>query len=273
MTNWTGKLRNELHDQALVGAKTNSIPHYLSLGQSPTVLFPTAADRNSHGSFHSDSWRAITANATWANRLKKVAARADALPPEMRATAGEIDSGNSSDALLMNCFCFPGAVPRIMKGLGLWESIGSTALPEFGVRAKLPKAQNRQDATELDMKIGSHIFEAKLTESDFVSEPIELPREYVDFVSVFDESALRVVGSRVKGFQLIRNVLAAFHLKASLIVLLDQRRPDLLQEWWSIHAAIKCAPLRLRCGFRTWQQVAAASPPPLAAFLSGQYGI
>jgi hypothetical protein len=273
MTNWTGKLRNELHDQALVGAKTNSIPHYLSPGQSPTVLFPTATDGSSHGNFHSDSWRAITANATWANRLKKVAARPDALPPEMRATAGELDSSNSSDALLMNCFCFPGAVPRIMKGLGLWESIGSTALPEFGVKAKLPKTQNRQDATELDMKIGSHIFEAKLTESDFTSSAVDHVREYTDFNAVFDASVLRVVDSEFKGYQLIRNVLAAFHLNATLIVLLDQRRPDLLQEWWAVHAAIRDAPLRLRCGFRTWQQVAAASPPPLAAFLSGKYGI
>jgi hypothetical protein len=273
MTNWTGKLRNELHDQALVGAKANSIPHYLSLGQSPTVLFPTAADRSSHGTFHSDSWRAITANATWANRLKKVHPQVDALPPEMRATARELDSSNSSDALLMNCFCFPGAVPRIMKGLGLWESIGSTALPEFGVKAKLPMTQNRQDATELDMKIGSYIFEAKLTESDFTSSAVDHVREYTDFNAGFDDSVLRVVDSEFKGYQLIRNVLAAFHLNATLIVLLDQRRPDLLQEWWAVHAAIRDAPLRLRCGFRTWQQVAAASPPLLAAFLSGKYGL
>jgi hypothetical protein len=160
-----------------------------------------------------------------------------------------------------------------MKGLGLWESIGSTAMPEFGVKAKLPKAQNRQDATELDMKIGSHIFEAKLTEKDFTSSAIEHVREYTDFNSVFDSSALPVVDSEFKGYQLIRNVLAAFHLNATLIVLLDQRRPDLLQEWWAVHSAIKDAKLRLRCGFRTWQQVAAASPPLLAAYLSGKYGI
>jgi hypothetical protein len=273
MTNWTAKLRNELHDQALQWAKANSIRHYFSLGQSPTILFPTAADRSSHGSFHSDSWRAITANDTWANRLNKVHTHTDALPPEMRATARELDSSSSSDALLMNCFCFPGAVPRIMKGLGLWESIGSTALPEFGVKAKLPQTLNRQDATELDMKIGSYIFEAKLTEKDFTSSAIEHVHEYTDFNSVFDSSALPVVDSEFKGYQLIRNVLAAFRLNASLIVFVDQRRPDLLQEWWSVHAAIRDVPLRLRCGFRTWQQIAAASPPLLAAYLSAKYGI
>jgi hypothetical protein len=273
MSNWTGKLRNELHDQALKWATANSIPYYLSLGHSPTVLFPTGTGGSSYGSFHSDSLRAIAANDTWANRLKKVHPGVDALPLEMRATARELDSSNSSDALLMNCFCFPGAVPRIMKGLGLWESIGSTALPEFGVKAKLPQTQNRQDATELDMKIGSYIFEAKLTESDFTSSAVDHVREYTDFNAVFDGSVLRVVDSEFKGYQLIRNVLAAFHLNATLIVLLDQRRPDLLQEWWAVHAAIRDAPLRLRCGFRTWQQVAAASPPLLAAFLSGKYGL
>jgi hypothetical protein len=273
MTNWTGKLRNELHDQASQRAAASSIPHHLRLGHSPTVLFPARTDGTRYGSFHSDSLRAIAANHTWANRLKTVHSQVDALPLQMPATAGELDSSSSSDALLMNCFCFPGAVPRIMKGLGLWDSIGSTALPEFGVKAKLPKTQNRQDATELNMKISSYIFEAKLTESDFTSSAVDHVREYTDFDAVFESSVLPVVDSKFKGYQLICNVLAAFHLNATLIVLLDQRRPDLLQEWWLVHSAIRDAYLRQRCGFRTWQQVAAASPPPLAAFLSGQYGI
>jgi hypothetical protein len=273
MANWVSKLKDELRERAVYLATNQGIRHYSSLGESPTILFPIAADWNSHGNFHPDTLRAILASAVLARRLDKAHARAaDTLPVE-GAGARELDSSNSSDALLMNCFCFPGAVPRIMKGLGLWESIGSTAMPEFGVKAKLPKAQNRQDATELDMKIGSHIFEAKLTEKDFTSSAIEHVREYTDFNSVFDSSALPVVDSEFKGYQLIRNVLAAFHLNATLIVLLDQRRPDLLQEWWAVHSAIKDAKLRLRCGFRTWQQVAAASPPLLAAYLSGKYGI
>jgi hypothetical protein len=273
MTIWVSKLKDELRERAHYLATTQGIPHYSSLGDPPTILFPVAADGNSHGNFHPDSWRSILASDTLARRLEKGHAQAATALPVEHAGARELDSSNSSDALLMNCFCFPGAVPRIMKGLGLWESVGSTALPEFGVKAKLPKTQNRQDATELDMKIGTHIFEAKLTEKDFTSSPIDHVREYTDFDTVFDRSALRVVDSVLKGYQLIRNVLAAFHLNATLIVLLDQRRPDLLQEWWSVHAAIKDTAVRLRCGFRTWQQVAAASPPALAAYLAGKYGI
>lgn len=274
MTKWASKLRDELRERALYWATTQNIPHYSSLGELPTVLFPMAADGNSHGNFHPDSWQAIRATAQWAGRLDKVHTQARrALPVEMQAEARELDSSNSSDALLMNCFCFPGAVSRIMKGLGLSESIGPTLVPEFGVKAKLPKTQNRQDATELDMRIGSYIFEAKLTEKDFTSSAFDHVREYNDFDSVFDSSALPVVDSEFKGYQLIRNVLAAFHFNATLIVLLDQRRPDLQQEWWSVHAAIKDAFLRERCGVRTWQQVAAASPPALAAYLAGKYGI
>jgi hypothetical protein len=273
MTNWVSKLKGELRERALYLAAAQGVPHYSSLGDSPTILFPIAADGTSHGNFHPDSWQAIRATDVWACRLDKAHARAATALPIEHAGARELDSSNSSDALLMNCFCFPGAVPRIMKGLGLSESMGPTAPPEFGVEAKLPKTQNRQDATELDMKIGSYIFEAKLTEKDFTSRAIDHVREYTDFNSVFDSSALPVVDSEFKGYQLIRNVLAASHLKASLIVLLDQRRPDLLQEWWSVHAAIEDTDLRLRCGFRTWQQVAAASPPPLAAYLASKYGV
>ena len=274
MTNSSSKLRNELQEQALRWAKANSIPHYTSLGQPPTVLFPIAADGSTHGNFHPDSWQAIRAADVWVSRLAKVHTQArHALPVEMQAGARELDSSNSSDALLMNCFCFPGAVPRIMKGLALSDSVGPNALPEFGVKAKLPQTRNRQDATELDMRVGAYIFEAKLTEKDFTSSAIDHVREYIDFDSVFESSALPVADANFKGYQLIRNVLAAFHLKASLIVLLDQRRLDLLQEWWAVHAAIKSTDLRLRCGFRTWQQVASASPPPLAAYLSDKYGI
>ena len=251
MTNWVSKLKDELRERALYWAAARGISHYSSLGDSPTILFPIAADGNSHGNFHPDSWRAILASELLATRLEKVHPQAATALPAEGAGARELDSSNSSDALLMNCFCFPGAVPRIMKGLGLSEPIGSTALPEFGVKAKLPKTQNRQDTTELDMKIGPYIFEAKLTESDFVSKPIELVREYVDFDSVFDGSVLPTARSSFEGYQLIRNVLAAFHLKVSLIVLLDHRRPDLLQEWWSVHAAIKDAGLTqiVRNGF------------------------
>lgn len=271
---WEGKLRLELSDRATRWASSQSVPCYKSLGQTPTVLFPTAADKSRNGNFHPDSWRAIASNASWSRRCEKKHSQKRALPPEWADTARELESSNSSDALLMNCFCFPGSASRIMRGLGLVERADEASEgPEFGFKSKLPMAHNREDTTELDMKIGSCIFEAKLTENDFTSKSREHVRQYRDLEAKFDTVLLPSTDSLFKGYQLIRNVLAAVHLNVSLIVLIDQRRPDLLQEWWTIHSAIKIAELRQRCGFRSWQQVAAASPPVLASFLAEKYGL
>jgi len=182
-----------------------------------------------------------------------------------------MDSSNRSDALLMNCFCYPGASTRILKGLDLPAE--PSAQPEFGVKAKLPLADGSEDATEIDMRVGGMLFEAKLTEKDFTSRPPAHVKRYRDLASEFDLSALPSNAGDVGGYQLIRNVLAAAHHKAVLVVLLDQRRPDLLQEWWRIHLAIKDLGLRLRCGFRTWQEVASVSPSPLREFLARKYAL
>jgi hypothetical protein len=123
------------------------------------------------------------------------------------------------------------------------------------------------------MRIGSYIFEAKLTEKNFTAANEEVIRRYSAFESTFDVANLKREDSQIKGYQLIRNVIAAAYLNASLIVLVDQRRPDLLQEWWDVHAAIKDPGLRQRCAFRTWQQVAASSPPALGKYLSAKYGL
>jgi hypothetical protein len=267
---WAGKLRHEIREGASRWSTSEAVSHYESLGNPSTILFNRATDGNSHGNFQLDSWRAIAGNQSWSRRLEKHHSQRDALPVQMASDACELDSSNSSDALLMNCFCFPGAAAQIMKGLSLPEPSGD---PEFGIKAKLPLAGNLEDATELDMKIGSHIFEGKLTEHNFTSSPIEHVRRYRDLESIFDVALLPSLDNKLSGYQLIRNVLAAAHLNASLIVLLDQRRPDLLEEWWRVHSCIKSPDLRLQCGVRTWQQVAAASPPPLARFLAEKYGL
>src|SRR5947209_2305381 len=83
-----------------------------------------------------------------------------------RRSARELDSCNSSDALLMNCFCYPGAAKRVIAAL--LPSISYTT-PEFGVHGEVALVHGERDATEIDMRIGSAIFEAKLTERDFTS--------------------------------------------------------------------------------------------------------
>jgi restriction endonuclease-like protein len=267
---WATALRDDLRVRAFAWAAEHAIPHYVSLGTPPTVLFERALDGSAHGSFQSDSWRAILDREPWRDRLTKPHSQSQALPPDKAPSARELDSSNSSDALLMNCFCFPSAAARILNGLGI-PCEGSH--PEFGIKARLPLVDGSQDATEIDMQIGSHLFEAKLTERDFTSAARTHVARYRDVDRCFDISALPVNGDDFVGYQLIRNVLAAAHHNASLTILIDQRRPDLLQEWWKVHSAILTVDLRRRCGFRTWQQVAAASPPALAEFLSAKYGL
>ena len=164
MTNWALNLRVELARRAKEFASSGSIPYYESLGTSPTILFPTDAKASGHGNFVDLSYRAILTNPSWSARLDKPHTQRRALPENRQATARELDSCNSSDALLMNCFCYPTAAQKILgealPGLSIAE-------PEFGVAGMVPLRDGSADATELDMRAGSVTFESKLTEADF----------------------------------------------------------------------------------------------------------
>jgi hypothetical protein len=266
--NWSGKLRDTIRQSHVLWAAEQGIPYYLSRGSSPTVLFEVAADGASHGNFILESWRAIAENPAWGTRVRKPHSQPGALPEEKRSNVRELDSSNSSDALLMNCFCFPGAAARILKGL---ELPAADLGPEFGFKARLSLLDGSEDATEIDMRLGSVLFEAKLTEHDFTTRSRLHVERYRHVEVHLDLDSLPTRGAELAGYQLVRNILAAVHYDARLVVLLDQRRPDLMLEWWRVHAAIRSVELRSRCEFRTWQQVAAASPARLAHFLANKY--
>lgn len=267
---WADILRSELRERARQWAHTSQLPSYRSLGKEPTVLFEATADGRAHGNFLGTSWSAIQANPAWARRLLKPHSRRSALPEVRRAAARELDSSNSSDALLMNCFCCPKATVELLRGLGLPPEGGQA---EFGFMAKIRLRGGILDATEIDMKVGSLLVEAKLTEKDFTKRPRKHVERYLDLERAFVVEMLPQKSGHYLGYQLIRNVLAARQLRGRLCVLIDQRRPDLLQEWWRVHAAIREPGLRGRCEFRTWQQVRAASPAALARFLVEKYGL
>ena len=75
------------------------------------------------------------------------------------------------------------------------------------------------------------------------------------------------------GYQLIRNVLAAYAECCSFCVLHDERRPDLREAWFQVMAAVKSAEMRVRCKVLTWQELASMVPGPLQEFLDRKYGI
>ena len=156
------------------------------MGASPTILFAADTSLETHGNFLDESYRAILSHGPWAQRLGKPHAQRHALPDERQADAKELDSCNSSDALLMNCFCYPAAAQRIFERLLPSLPVGP---PEFGVAGNVPLVEGSSDDTEIDMRAGSVIFESKLTEGDFT------PPITCGAVSVSQRSVRRVAAA------------------------------------------------------------------------------
>jgi hypothetical protein len=264
-------LRAELAERARKYALAKSLPHCLSYGEQSVVCFEPFGERR-HGNFHPASYRSICARVEWRSRLEKVHTTAHrSLPAAESGVRAELDSCMSSDALLMNVFCHAGTwrSAAVAQLLG----IATKARPEFGLRAHVPLASGRFDATEIDMKIGNLLVEAKLTESDFQQTEKRKVERYRDFLAVFDESELPQSERSYCSYQLIRNVLAAFNRHASFCVLLDDRRPDLLESWYAVMRCVKAAELRTACKVLTWQELARALPANLQLFLAQKYGI
>ena len=183
----------------------------------------------------------------------------------------ELDSSLSSDALLMNIFCYPGVTRRTEISGILGIEPGS--VPEFGFMPRVPLFSEATERTEVDMKLGSVLFEAKLTEGDFQIQRAEIVEQYRDLREVFGGRQLPRAKGKYVSYQLIRNVLAAHALGLDFCTLLDARRPDLIEDWYSILRSIRSAALRARCKVLTWQELALCLPDTLRKFLSMKYGI
>lgn len=130
-----------------------------------------------------------------------------------------------------------------------------------------------REPTEVDMKLGSVLFEAKLTEGDFQIQDPGTVEQYRDFHEVFDCCRLPRRGRDYVSYQLLRNVLAAHALNLRFCVLLDVRRPDLLEQWYKVIKCVRSADLRTRCKVLTWQELACCLPAALQDFLDLKYGI
>ena len=96
---------------------------------------------------------------------------------------------------------------------------------------------------------------------------------YRDLHEVFDGNLLPRVAGKYQSYQLIRNVLAAAAHAYHFVLLCDGRRPDLLQHWQTVHAAIRHPDLRERAHLLLWQEVAASCPAPLREYLREKYGL
>jgi hypothetical protein len=318
---YAAELRRELGARSRLWAVGRA--HVESFGNPPVIVYPPQNGR--HGNFFDASYAEITARPEWLRRFEKIHAQGRALPkPESARRWRELDSSMSSDALLMNIFCSPAVVESapVRNALG----VDGESVPVFGWKARVPLApgpggQVRFDRTEVDMRWGGLLVEAKLTEGDFQTRAARIVEGYRDFDAVFerdllprveirearrrtavefaeeftqeweepaaDEAAAREFQADIvarareaesaepgyQGYQLIRNVLAAYAEGCSFCVIHDERRPDLREAWFKVMSAVKSAEMRVRCMVLTWQELAAFLPEELQDFLDLKYGI
>jgi hypothetical protein len=323
------ELRRELGERSRIWARGRG--HVESYGAPSVIVFGPEDGR--HGNFFDASYAAICARPDWLRRFDKIHAQGRSLPRTDIGPGGgpprrwrELDSSMSSDALLMNIFCAPGVAEDALVRSTL--GVEGDPTPEFGWKARVLLKNGRFDRTEVDLRWGGLLVEAKLTEADFQTREAAIVEGYRDFDDVFDKELLPRAEIRTarkkqavefaeeftqeweevgrdeadlmeaaavsrefqaeiverareaepfepgyRGYQLIRNVLAAYAEGSSFCVIHDERRPDLREMWFQVMAAVKIAEMRVRCKVLTWQELAALVPGELADFLEAKYGI
>ncbi len=263
------ELRRDLSRRNLEWAR--ELEHELTYGEVPAVVHAEQMS-GGHGNFHPASWRRIQARASWRRRLEKTYTAGGRMARRHDRWRGELECATSSDALLMNIFCFPGVLRRSAMTRLLGLDRGEIAV--FGVRVRVALLNNLVDRTEVDMRVADLLVEAKLTEGGFQTARSALLMRYRKLEEIFDvEDLPRNASGEFESYQLIRGVLAAEELTCRFAVIVDARRPDLLERWFAVLRAVRTGELRSRMQLLTWQEIAACSPSGLRRFLAVKYGI
>jgi len=268
---YASRLRYELSLRNRAFALQRRLPHVESYGGMAVTVYQPHPTRRQHGNFFDESYAAMLAIPGWRKRLEKVHTSGRSSLPESQRAWKELDSSMSSDALVMNIFCCPYVSddPRVLSMLG----VQAAELPQFGWRARVPLTKGLFDRTEVDMKLGDMLFEAKLTESDFQSADASVLHRYRHFKDVFEITELPKESGKWASYQLVRNVLAAYAAECGFCLLVDARRPDLIESWYAVLRCVRRLDLRVRCKVLTWQELSGFLPEPLRAFLDAKYGI
>lgn len=263
-------LRREISARGMMLAQREQLLHEQTYGSSPAVVF-TEDDSGLHGNFFPASWRRIIENPAWAIRLDKTYTASARVPRSTDRWRGELECATSSDALLMNIFCHP----QTMKSVALRAAlgIGADAVPEFGWRARVELETGHDDRTEVDMRLGDLLVEAKLCEGDFQSAQISMMQRYGSFESTFDIERMKPRRGKLRSYQLLRGVMAAVEHDARFCLMCDARRTDLIDDWSEVVGAVRYSAVRCRLQLITWQEIARHLPSPLTVFLADKYGI
>jgi hypothetical protein len=242
----------------------------MSFSAVPSIVY-AESEAGEHGNFLPAAYKRILQQPAWKARLAKVYTGSRFLPRKADRTRGELECANSSDALLMNIFCYPGILRRQAVCSLLGIPPGTHA--EFGVRPGIPLKKGTQDRSEMDLRLGDLFIEAKLTEGDFQTARCDLVHRYRDLDSVFEVDRLPMRKEKYRSCQLIRGALAAHAWRASFAVVCDQRRQDLIDACFEVMSAVASAELRCRMSVVTWQELAETLPRKVRGFLAEKYGI
>lgn len=185
---YAAQLRQELTLHNRIYAHDRA--HVESYGSAPVIVYEP--EDSCHGNFFDPAYNTIIANPGWMRRFEKVHAQAARSLPKPQIDPArrwrELDSSMSSDALLMNVFCTPGVADSgaLRYALGVEED----ARPIFGWKARVPLTNGRFDRTEIDMRFGTLLVEAKLTEVGFQTRTAAIVEAYRDFDTVFERDRL-----------------------------------------------------------------------------------
>jgi restriction endonuclease-like protein len=264
-------LRREIIARNRRLAEEGALTSVSSYGPDQVVVYAASEDGKTNGNFFPTSYKAITDSPQWRKRLTKPHSGKRNLPRSEAGKWRELDTCTSSDALLMNIFCHHGALAE--GKLHRLMTVDPSARPDFGVRVASPLTNGHRDRTEIDMRFGDLLVEAKLTEADFQSCSADMIERYRDFEEVFDTAPLPRRNTLYGSYQLLRSVLAAHASRLRFCVIADARRPDLREQWFAVMQSVRSSDLRLRCQMLTWQELSASLPTPLQRWLEEKYGI
>jgi hypothetical protein len=160
----SSRLRQELNARNARWAEKSAFRHELSIGADSAVIY-LPDERGRHGNFHATSYKRILNNPEWRIRLVKTHTTAHKILASHDRDRCELDACNSSNALLMNIFCHPRSPER--GPLSSFLSFEANADLNFGYKPRIFMIGGRVDCTEIDLRIGDLMIEAKLTESIF----------------------------------------------------------------------------------------------------------
>lgn len=257
---YASNLKQELKSLAMNYANKYNLNYTMPVPNSAVIF--TEVQSN----FYKKSFTNITNKPNWKERLGKTH------PYFKSRDVKEMQSSNSSDALLMNIFCHP----KMSKWKGIAQLFGQSKIKyiDFGCKPGIFKNGKPEiQRTEIDLIINNRIIcEAKLTEADFTNENKKSVEAYDKFEDIFQKVFLEQTVTEYKNYQLIRNILLAEQKHMPFYLLCDARRPDIFKSFYKTVRCVKDISLRNKCNIIFWQDIIKKVGKNLKDFLAEKYG-